>query len=148
LDYPFKIISHHATTPHIYCNNSDTYMYMIYLSEKKKKVVACLFAMVAQFYPMPFPDSRPLLGTCCVAYFASSTILQFIVTYVEKDCIMTTLPVNLEQDSRSENISNKTRAGGSTGLRINTIFPRFSYDYTVSIQVGFNLFFSIFLLCT
>jgi hypothetical protein len=29
-------------------------------------MVACAFAMVAQFYPMPFPQSRPLLGVCCV----------------------------------------------------------------------------------
>lgn len=29
-------------------------------------VVACAFAMVAQFYPMPFPKSRPLLGVCCI----------------------------------------------------------------------------------
>jgi hypothetical protein len=29
-------------------------------------VVACAFAMVAQFYPMPFPQSRPLLGVCCI----------------------------------------------------------------------------------
>ncbi len=28
-------------------------------------VVSCIFALIAQFYPMPFPDSRILLGVCC-----------------------------------------------------------------------------------
>ena len=28
--------------------------------------LSCLFAVVAQFFPIPFPKSRPLLGVCCV----------------------------------------------------------------------------------
>ena len=40
--------------------------------------VACFLAMTAQFYPMPFPESRPLLGGCCFGYFLLSTVLQFI----------------------------------------------------------------------
>ena len=111
------------------------------------QVVACLFAMVAQFYPMPFPDSRPLLGVCCAAYFTASSILQLIVTYIEKDCIMTTAPVLTESgaptpdlaaglvNSNQEPVENKTRAGGAVGLRIRTNFPRFSYDFTVAVQV-------------
>lgn len=54
--------------------------------------VACVFAMVAQFFPMPFPDSRPLLAVCCAAYFIISTILQYIVTFVDKDTILFTKP--------------------------------------------------------
>jgi signal peptidase complex subunit 2 len=102
-------------------------------------VVACLFAMVAQFYPMPFPESRPLLGVCCVAYFTASTILQMIVTYIEKDCIMTTLPIpssssSSDKDKDEDCKINKNRAGGIYGLRISTTFPRFSYDFTVIVQ--------------
>lgn len=82
-------------------------------------VVACAFAMVAQFYPMPFPESRPLLGICCCAYFLASFVLQLIVTYIEQDCIMITKP----------------KAGVTAlGLRIRTNFPRFQYDYQVTIQ--------------
>jgi hypothetical protein len=55
-------------------------------------VVACAFAMVAQFYPMPFPESRPLLGVCCISYFLASTIIQLIVSYLEQDAILTTQP--------------------------------------------------------
>ena len=27
--------------------------------------LSCVFAMIAQFFQIPFPDSRPLLGVCC-----------------------------------------------------------------------------------
>lgn len=52
--------------------------------------VACVFAMIAQFYPMPFPKSRPLLAVCCAMYFIISGVLQFIVTFIDKDTIMFT----------------------------------------------------------
>ncbi|RYH20957.1 hypothetical protein EON65_21970 [archaeon] len=54
--------------------------------------VSCVFALVAQFYPMPFPSSRPLLAVCCVMYFIISSVLQFIVTFIDKDTIMFTKP--------------------------------------------------------
>ena len=52
--------------------------------------LSCVFAMIAQFYPMPFPDSRLLLFCCCAFYFIISSILQFIVVFVDKDAIMFT----------------------------------------------------------
>lgn len=53
-------------------------------------LLSCVFAMVAQFFPIPFPDSRPLLALCCAGYFIVSSILQFLVTFVDKDTIMFT----------------------------------------------------------
>ena len=50
--------------------------------------LSCCFAMIAQFYPIPFPDSRPLLGLCCAMYFIISTILQLMITYIDKDIIL------------------------------------------------------------
>lgn len=50
--------------------------------------LSCVFAMIAQFYPIPFPDSRPLLGFCCAMYFVLSTILQLMITFIDKDTIM------------------------------------------------------------
>ena len=44
--------------------------------------VSCVFAMVAQFYPAP-SDNRPILGVCCAAYFILSSVLQFIITYID-----------------------------------------------------------------
>ena len=55
--------------------------------------ISCVFAMVAQFFPIPFPDSRPLLGLCCASYFILSVVLQYIISYVDKDTIMITNPV-------------------------------------------------------
>lgn len=52
--------------------------------------LSCVFAMLAQFYPMPFPDSRLLLAVCCGLYFIISTVLQYIVVFVDKDTIMFT----------------------------------------------------------
>jgi hypothetical protein len=66
--------------------------------------------MVAQFYPMPFPDSRPLLGVCCAAYFTASSVLQLIVTYLEKDCIMTTAPVQLPGGGPTPDAGSLTNA--------------------------------------
>ncbi|EKU22624.1 signal peptidase complex subunit 2 [Nannochloropsis gaditana CCMP526] len=84
-------------------------------------VIACVFALIAQFYPMPFPESRPLLGVCCLAYFLASTIIQLIVSYVEQDTILTTQPL---------------RSGGKAGeaLKVRTQFPRFQDEYTVFVE--------------
>jgi len=84
-------------------------------------VIACVFALIAQFYPMPFPESRPLLGVCCLAYFLASTIIQLIVSYVEQDTILTTQPL---------------RSGGKGGeaLKVRTQFPRFQDEYTVFVE--------------
>ena len=82
-------------------------------------LVACAFAMVAQFYPMPFPESRPLLGVCCLAYFLASTIIQLIVSYAEQDAILTTQPLE---------------GGKEGGLRVRTQFPRFQDEYTVILE--------------
>ncbi len=54
--------------------------------------LSCVFAMMAQFYPQPFPDSRLLLAVCCAMYFIISTALQCIVVFVDKDIIMYTKP--------------------------------------------------------
>ena len=63
--------------------------------------LSCVFAMVAQFFPVPFPASRPLLAVCCAAYFIISSVLQYIITFVDKDTILFVKPskVRLHQSS-------------------------------------------------
>ena len=61
--------------------------------------ISCVFAMVAQFYPIPFPQSRMLLGVCCAGYFILSTVLQFIITFVDKDTIIITKPGKVKKIS-------------------------------------------------
>lgn len=52
--------------------------------------ISCVFAMVAQFFPIPFPASRPLLGLCCASYFILSVVLQYIISFIDKDTVLIT----------------------------------------------------------
>lgn len=81
-------------------------------------VVACIFAMCAQFCPIPFPKCRPVLGVCCSGYFVFSGILQLVVKFLEKDTILVTKP----------------RGSSAHGLRVRTDFPRFQNDFTIIVQ--------------
>ena len=81
------------------------------------QVLACAFAMVAQFWPSPFPESRPLLGICCSSYFALSGILQLVVWFWERDAIMFT------EDAMPA--TSGAKRASELGLRIRSSFPRF-----------------------
>lgn len=87
---------------------------------------ACVSACVAQFVPIPFPESRPILGVCGALYFLLSGILQFITTFIDKDAILLTKPL--------ENAPKTNTEMGKHGLRIRSQLPRFSEWYTVIIQ--------------
>jgi len=112
--------------------------------------VACMFAMVAQFAPLPFPDSRIIIGICCASYFALSGILQLITTLIDQDCILLTKP--LPKDGKKDDddggfnedtgkkiyrkspkdIKNKDLFG--YGVRVRSQFPRFEEWYTVILE--------------
>mmetsp|Transcript_22344 Transcript_22344/g.37380 ORF Transcript_22344/g.37380 Transcript_22344/m.37380 type:complete len:206 (+) Transcript_22344:99-716(+) len=80
--------------------------------------LSCVFAMVAQFYPAPFPESRPLLAACCASYFIISSVLQFFVTFIDKDSILITKP--------------NDKFGHAIEVRTN--FPRFQEYFTLIVQ--------------
>jgi signal peptidase complex subunit 2 len=90
---------------------------------------ACLFACMAQFAPLPFPESRPVLGVCGTAYFVLSGVLQLITTFIDKDSILLTLPLP-EADGKA--VKNKDML--QTGLRVRSALPRFSEWYSVTIE--------------
>jgi signal peptidase complex subunit 2 len=92
---------------------------------------ACLFACMAQFAPLPFPASRPVLGVCGTAYFVLSGVLQLITTFIDKDSILLTLPLPAA-DNNSSKIKNQDML--QTGLRVRSALPRFSEWYTVTIE--------------
>ena len=79
--------------------------------------LACVFASIAQFAPIPFPESRPILGVCGVIYFTLSGLLQLILVFVDHDAIGIMKGKN-----------------GEKGLRIRTIFPRYTEFYTLIIE--------------
>jgi len=87
--------------------------------------VACAFAMIAQFSPVPFPECRPLLGVCCCVYFLLSGVLQLIATYLDRDAIMVTQPAL--EGGKNEDMKKY-------GLRIRTSMPRFDEFYSVVIE--------------
>lgn len=87
---------------------------------------ACVSACVAQFVPIPFPESRPILGICGALYFLLSGVLQFITTFIDKDAILLTKPV--------ENAPKTNTDMGKYGMRIRSQLPRFSEWYTVIVQ--------------
>lgn len=94
--------------------------------------VACIFAMIAQFSPLPFPESRPVLGFCCAIYFTLSGVLQLITTFLDKDCILITK--SLQEGCVAKDNLKKNPNLTKYGLRIRTIFPKFSEFYTVRIE--------------
>eukprot|EP00559_Dactyliosolen_fragilissimus_P000545 CAMPEP_0184862732 /NCGR_PEP_ID=MMETSP0580-20130426/7446_1 /TAXON_ID=1118495 /ORGANISM="Dactyliosolen fragilissimus" /LENGTH=257 /DNA_ID=CAMNT_0027360703 /DNA_START=29 /DNA_END=802 /DNA_ORIENTATION=+ len=95
-------------------------------------IIACIFAATAQFAPLPFPESRYVLGACCVAYFIMSGILQLILTFVDKDAILITKPMT--KDGTTEACIKKNPALLTHGLRIRTDIPRYSEFYTVTVE--------------
>ena len=108
------------------------------VSHDNKKLIlmtaACCFAAIAQFgLAADFPKNRILLGACCAAYFCLSGILQLIMTFIDKDCIMMTKPL------KDEEAIKLVKAGGNKemdkyGIRVRTQFPRFSEYYTVILE--------------
>jgi signal peptidase complex subunit 2 len=86
--------------------------------------LACVFALLAQFVPIPFPESRPVLGVCGSLYFVLSGVLQYITTFIDKDAILLTLP--------------NQKALHQHGIRVRSSLPRFSEFYTVTLEFYYN----------
>jgi signal peptidase complex subunit 2 len=87
-------------------------------------IIACIFAVIAQFAPIPFPDSRPVLGICCCCYFVLSGVLQLITTFIDKDSILLT----------KAHATTKNKDLLENGVRVRSQFPRFSEWYTVVLE--------------
>jgi signal peptidase complex subunit 2 len=96
--------------------------------------VSCLCAAAAQFVPIPFPESRPVLGACCAAYFVLSGTLQLLTTLVDRDTVLWTLPVAAVAAADGGSGGAKNRDMSKYGLRVYSSLPRFSEWYTVGIQ--------------
>lgn len=103
-------------------------------------VASCLAASVAQFAPLPFPESRPVLGICGALYFLISGVLQWIVTYVDQDTILWTLPFQKPQSPKTSKTTATTPPTNPLlskfGCRVRTDFPRFSEFYTVRLEIA------------
>lgn len=110
--------------------------------------IACVFAMVAQFAPLPFPDSRMVIGVCCASYFVLSSVLQLITTIIDQDCILLTKPLPKDGKKDDDNDTNekgrricrkvpadiKNKDLFNYGVRVRSQLPRFSEWYTVILE--------------
>jgi signal peptidase complex subunit 2 len=102
---------------------------------------ACAFAMVAQFAPIPFPESRMVLGACCCFYFILSGILQLITSFIDMDSILITTPLSKEgpngcgpEGKKTKPAQIKNKELFQYGVRVRSQFPRFSEWYTVILE--------------
>jgi signal peptidase complex subunit 2 len=106
--------------------------------------IACAFAMTAQFAPLPFPDSRFILGFCGAAYFLISMLLQAIQSLIDQDAILWTRPMD---DNWWRGMNNCLNSNGDPqvrkftnvdlkqyGLFVRSSFPRYSEFFTITIQ--------------
>merc|ERR1719203_53332 len=96
--------------------------------------LACTFAAVAQFgLAADFPKNRLWLGVCCATYFCISGILQLIMTFIDKNCIMMTKPLT---DPKAIKLVKKghNKEMDKYGIRVRSQFPRFSEYYTVILE--------------
>lgn len=96
--------------------------------------LACGFAAVAQFgLATDFPKNRLWLGICCASYFCISGILQLIMTFIDKDCIMITKPLH-DPDAVKLVKKGGNKLMDKYGIRVRSQFPRFSEFYTVILE--------------
>ncbi|KAJ3047348.1 Signal peptidase complex subunit 2 [Rhizophlyctis rosea] len=86
---------------------------------------ACAFAAAGALYSykVPFPDCRPLLAVCVVAYFILNSLMMFYTQYVEKDIIF----VGTKSD--------RLGVDSPTTLTIRSQTPRFSPSYTLTFEI-------------
>lgn len=83
--------------------------------------LSCIAAMIAQFYPVPFPENRMALGLCCGSYFVMSCALQYIVSFIDQDTIAITHSFDDNEDTVNK-------------LKFRTDFPRFQDVYTFTVE--------------
>ncbi|EOA27950.1 hypothetical protein CARUB_v10024120mg [Capsella rubella] len=82
--------------------------------------VIIVVALVAQFYNKKFPENRDFLIGCIALYVVLNAVLQLILYTKEKNAILFTYPPE--------------GSFTSTGLVVSSKLPRFSDQYTLTID--------------
>ncbi|KAL0720711.1 hypothetical protein Bca4012_035310 [Brassica carinata] len=82
--------------------------------------VIIVVALVAQFYNKKFPENRDFLIGCIASYVVLNGVLQLILYTKEKNAILFTYPPE--------------GSFTSTGLVVSSKLPRFSDEYTLTID--------------
>lgn len=50
-------------------------------------IICTIFSLIAQFYPIPFPENKFLLTVCGLSFFFFYGILNFVLYFIEGDFI-------------------------------------------------------------
>ncbi|KAL1217818.1 Signal peptidase complex subunit 2 [Cardamine amara subsp. amara] len=82
--------------------------------------IIIVVALVAQFYNKKFPENRDFLIGCIALYVVLNAVLQLILYTKEKNAILFTYPPE--------------GSFTSTGLVVSSKLPRFSDEYTLTID--------------
>lgn len=83
--------------------------------------MTCASALVAQFYPLPFPKNYWLLVACVTLYFLLNTALQAFCYFIEGDIILLTRP-------------KQGAVSTDKGLRLSSSLQRFGHHYTLTLR--------------
>eukprot|EP01062_Namystynia_karyoxenos_P059980 TRINITY_DN51402_c0_g1_i1.p1 TRINITY_DN51402_c0_g1~~TRINITY_DN51402_c0_g1_i1.p1 ORF type:complete len:248 (+),score=93.86 TRINITY_DN51402_c0_g1_i1:94-744(+) len=67
---------------------------------------AVLIAVGSHFFPMPFPENRWFLFGCAAAYFVLSSLMQGLISYVERDVVFMSQPSETGQRLRVQTQMN------------------------------------------
>eukprot|EP01111_Echinosteliopsis_oligospora_P007444 TRINITY_DN2246_c0_g1_i1.p1 TRINITY_DN2246_c0_g1~~TRINITY_DN2246_c0_g1_i1.p1 ORF type:complete len:212 (+),score=34.66 TRINITY_DN2246_c0_g1_i1:51-686(+) len=80
--------------------------------------LCCGLALLAQFYPHPFPANWNIILACAIGYFVCSAIMQYVISYVQKDAFLFT----------------KSSPKYEKGLSVSSKVDRYSLDYQMTIK--------------
>ena len=81
-------------------------------------LAAISVAILCHVVPVPFPENRIIVGSCCVFYAIFSGIMQLLISYVEKEIVFLS-----QADAKGRRV------------RVRTHMPNFSAEYKVIVDI-------------
>eukprot|EP01060_Flectonema_neradi_P019711 TRINITY_DN2700_c0_g1_i1.p1 TRINITY_DN2700_c0_g1~~TRINITY_DN2700_c0_g1_i1.p1 ORF type:complete len:204 (+),score=43.98 TRINITY_DN2700_c0_g1_i1:68-679(+) len=81
-------------------------------------MAAIIVAILCHVVPVPFPENRYIVGTCCALYALFSGVMQLLISYVEKEVVFLSKP-----DDKGRRV------------RVRTHMPNFSAEYKVIVDI-------------
>jgi len=92
--------------------------------------IAISIALTAQFYPMPFPQSRWFLAACVGAY----VILQGFLALIQQrlgDTVFISKPIPGVQNPAAK---KKDKPTGRPAIQVRATIPKYETTYTVTVE--------------
>mmetsp|Transcript_28797 Transcript_28797/g.72466 ORF Transcript_28797/g.72466 Transcript_28797/m.72466 type:complete len:196 (-) Transcript_28797:93-680(-) len=93
-------------------------------------VVCCAAAVLAHFYPVPWPESRPAVAVCCLVFLLSNAALQWLA-WAHGNTVLTTCASPPRR--RTFGAPVPARLPKPTPLIVRSWLPRFDHMYKLEI---------------